>query len=209
MRRAAALALVLSCAAGCAKVEPSAPPAQAASAAEHEEGRRLYNFRCYFCHGYSGDARTLAAGMVQPAPRDFTQAAGLDERRVLSALRAGIPGTAMTSFAGTLSPLEMERVARFVVAEFVRARAPNTRYHTAENGWPGHERYAAAFPFATGTIALDRDEKSLSDAGRAGRALYLGACVSCHDNASADSAGPLWSADAQSRRALPERGRTP
>ena len=37
-----------------------------------EAGRSVYNFRCYFCHGYSGDARTLAAEFLSPPPRDFT-----------------------------------------------------------------------------------------------------------------------------------------
>jgi hypothetical protein len=76
--------------------------------ADHEAGRQIYNFRCYFCHGYSGDARTLAASMIEPAPRDFTRARDLDERRVLTALRQGVPGSAMASFSGTLSPREME-----------------------------------------------------------------------------------------------------
>jgi len=166
--------------------------AGSASADDHEDGRRVYNFRCYFCHGYSGDARTLAAAMVEPRPRDFTASPDLDERRVLTALTSGVPGTAMASFAGTLSPREMQLVAKFVVREFVTARAPNTRYHTAENGWPNHERYAAAFPFARGEISLERDERSLSASERAGRQLYLGACVSCHD-AATRSAATVWS----------------
>jgi len=191
-------ALVLPCfLAGCSRPAPQPPvPAQSRDAGEHEAGRRVYNFRCYFCHGYSGDARTLAASMVQPAPLDFTSARGLDERRVLAALRAGIPGTAMASFAGTLSPREMEQVARFVIAEFVTARAPNTRYHTAANGWPDHERYAPAFPFAAGEIALDREERTLSDGERAGRRLYMSACISCHDRARVGVAGTAWQAGA-------------
>ena len=68
-----------------------------AASGAHERGRAIYNFRCYFCHGYAGDARTLAAGMLSPSPRDFT-AGGLDEngrprpetrRQVLDQVRAG------------------------------------------------------------------------------------------------------------------------
>ena len=40
----------------------------------HERGRAIYNFRCYFCHGYSGDARTLAATYLQS--RGITHLAG-------------------------------------------------------------------------------------------------------------------------------------
>ena len=43
----------------------------------------------------------------------------------------------------------------FVESEFVRAKARNTAYHTAGNGWPDHARYAAAFPFVTGALRLE------------------------------------------------------
>jgi cytochrome c oxidase cbb3-type subunit III len=177
--------------AACTALSACGPQARA-QAPEHEAGRRIYNFRCYFCHGYSGDARTLAASMLEPAPRDFTRSPGLDEARAAAAVRSGIPGSAMASFADTLSRREIELVARFVVAEFVQARAPNTRYHTRANGWPDHERYAAAFPFATGEIPLDRPEASLTGAERAGKQLFMGACISCHDRAKVLDAGAAW-----------------
>ena len=184
------VAALLACCglAGC--VQPPAP----STLVEHEDGRRIYTFRCYFCHGYSGDARTLAASMVEPAPRDFTLASGLDEQRVVAALRSGIPGTAMASFDGTLSQREMQLVARFVLAEFVRGRAPNTRYHTAENGWPDHDRYAPAYDFATGKIALDEADESLSPSARAGKRLFMTACISCHDRARVSADGAPWQA---------------
>ena len=40
--------------------------ATAAASDSHETGRAIYNFRCYFCHGYSGDAQTLAARYLSP-----------------------------------------------------------------------------------------------------------------------------------------------
>jgi len=183
-----------SCAAvlACVALAACAPQPPTTARADHEAGRQIYNYRCYFCHGYSGDARTLAASMIEPAPRDFTHSPDLDERRVLAALRRGVRGTAMASFSSALSPREIELVARFVVAEFVQARATNTRYHTAANGWPEHERYAPAFSFATGEIALDRAEASLSAEERAGKALFMSACISCHDRARVLDAGAPW-----------------
>ena len=160
----------------------------------HELGRRVYNFRCYFCHGYSGDARTLAATYLSPVPRDFTRGDPLSREAIAATLRHGRPGTAMASFDGTLSGREIEAVAAFVEREFVQRRAPNTRYHTADNGWPDHERHAGAFPFARGEIALDAPETSLSDTQRAGRRLFLATCVSCHDRGRVDDEGPAWSA---------------
>ncbi len=173
---------------------PAAGGAQAQPQAQtHERGRAVYNFRCYFCHGYAGDARTLAATFLSPPPRDFTRNE-LTPQQVRTAVRRGRQGTAMKSFSGVISEDEIDAVAAFVVREFVRDKAPNTRYHTAANGWPQHERHAAAFPFARGELALDTPVEALDATQRQGRALYLQACISCHDRARVDDEGPAWSA---------------
>lgn len=169
--------------------------AQATGAdATHELGRLVYNARCYFCHGYSGDARTLAATDLSPPPRDFTNAGTLDRPAVLKAVRDGRPGSAMKPFRSLLSEAEMQAVAGFVLREFVRDKAPNTAYHTPANGWPEHRRYAAAFPFATGERRLDEPVESLDPALQRGRSLYLASCISCHDRARVQDEGPAWSA---------------
>lgn len=159
-----------------------------------EEGRRVYNFRCYYCHGYSGDARTLAATMLPVRPRAFVEfsADEMPPLRIGMAVRHGLPGSPMKSFAAVLSDREIEAVVAFVHDEFVVRRAPNTRYHTPENGWPDHGRYASAYPFALGRIALDEPEGALTPAQRAGRRLYLGACITCHDRAAVRDPGPAW-----------------
>ncbi len=174
--------------------DPPVAGEAAVDAALHERGREVYNARCYFCHGYSGDAKTLAAAVLVPPPRDFTRGAALGVDAVAAAVQHGRPGTAMASFAGLLDEAETRAVAAFVVAEFVRDRAANTAYHTPQNGWPGHERYAAAFPFATGAIGLDRPLDTLDAAQQRGRQLYFSACVSCHDRSRSADAGPAWSA---------------
>lgn len=166
----------------------------ARAADEHELGRRVYNARCYFCHGYSGDAKTVAAGMLQPPPRDFTTARGLDAPRIVQALREGRPGSAMASFRGLLDEREMQAVAGFVLREFVQARRPNTAYHTPENGWRDHARHAEAFAFARGEIALDVPAESLSAAQQRGRRLFMSACISCHDRSRDTDPGPAWAA---------------
>lgn len=167
---------------GCDTPPPAAVKTGATSA-QVERGRAVYNFRCYFCHGYSGDAQTLAATYLTPAPRNF-QSATADElppARILAAVRDGRPGTAMKGFRDILPERDLEAVAAFVHDEFVVRKARNTRYHTPENGWPDHARYADAFPFARGEIALTVPVEDLDPTQRRGRALYLDSCVSCHD----------------------------
>jgi cytochrome c oxidase cbb3-type subunit 3 len=166
---------------GCAGTRDSASLA----AERHEAGRALYNYRCYYCHGYSGNARTAAAAVLRPPPRDFTRASPdeLSVGRIERAVRDGVAGSAMPSFARTLTPEEIGTVAAFVHREFVRDKAPNTRYHTAKNGWPNHERYAEAFPFARGELAVDPSERTLDEAQRRGQRLFLSACITCHEPA--------------------------
>ena len=162
--------------------------------AEIELGRKVWNFRCYYCHGYSGDAKTLAATFTTPAPRDFTapEASGITRERIIEATRNGRPGTAMAAFSKTLSEREIAAVADFVRDEFIARKAANTRYHTAEAGWPDHDRYRDAYPFARGEIPLDAPEDSLTDVQRKGRGLFMSSCVSCHDRAKATGDGVAW-----------------
>ena len=170
--------------AGCDTPSPSA---------DLELGRKVYNFRCYFCHGYSGDARTLAASYLNPRPRDFTAAPALQREAILQTVRTGREGTAMKPFAGILSDTELMAVAAFVETEFVQRKAPNTSYHTEANGWPDHQRFQVAFPFVRGEIKLDTAVESLTPAQQQGRHLFVTSCISCHDRAHVNDEGPAWS----------------
>ena len=161
---------------------------------DHELGRSIYNFRCYFCHGYSGDAQTLASSYLEPRPRDFnaTSADKLSRESMLDAVKNGRTGTAMRGFEGILQPAEIALVTDFVRREFMLNKAPNTRYHTAENGWPNHERYAAAFPFATGKVMLDIPAEKMTPEQRTGHRLFMSSCISCHDRAKVSEPGAPW-----------------
>ncbi|MBF0440006.1 MAG: c-type cytochrome [Magnetococcales bacterium] len=159
-----------------------------------ESGRKIYNFRCYFCHGYSGDARTLAASFMAVQPRNFSasdpQKFPLEQME--KSIAQGRPGTAMPGFDTILTPEEIQQVALFIRDEFMTKQAPNTRYHTPENGWPDHNRYQAAFPFITGAIPLDAGEETLTPENKTGKQLFMSACITCHDHATIKDAGPIW-----------------
>lgn len=89
----------------------------------------------------------------------------------------------MESFQGILSPEEMEAVAAFIVDEFVKRKAANTTYHTAENGWPDHrQRYGAAYPYVLG-------EATPGEIPTEGSRLYLSNCGTCHQP---KEAAPAW-----------------
>ncbi len=160
------------------------------------KGRAIYNFRCYFCHGYSGNARTVAASFLTPPPADFSKASAisLPETGIIATLQVGRPGTAMKSFSSVLTDAEIRAVARFVFDEFVVRKAANTHYHTEENGWPDHERYAIAFPFATGAIPLSQPWETLSAEQARGKRLFLESCVTCHDRGTPPDRETAWEA---------------
>ncbi len=166
--------------AGMAKLAVGAPVSPTESPTS--PGRKIYNFRCYFCHGYSGNAQTVAASFLTPPPVDFTRAdaARFTPEHIVSVLQNGKPGTAMQSFRSVLSNQEMQQVAEFIIDEFISHKAVNTRYHTPENGWFDHQRYKAAFPFATGEIPLSRPWEQLSAEQTRGKHLFMSSCVVCH-----------------------------
>jgi cytochrome c oxidase cbb3-type subunit 3 len=212
MKRIALLAAAMVALAGCSRSEPHSSgkgaPLQSQEAAtgsfapagDLELGRRIYNFRCYFCHGYSGDAHTLAATFLTPKPADFTNIPpnSLSRERMLQSIQSGRPGTAMVSFSSVLKPNEIAAVTDFVRHEFMIAKAENTRYHTEANGWFNHERYASAFPFALGQIPLDTPWEQLTPQQADGKRLFMTSCVSCHVRSQDSNDGMHWESRAAS-----------
>ena len=102
----------------------------------------------------------------------------------------------MMSFASVLNRAEIEAVVDYVRDVFIAGDGLNTRYHILENGWGNHARYARAFPFALGEIALDRPLEQLTAVQREGRQLFISSCVTCHDRSGVSSGvgneGDLW-----------------
>jgi cytochrome c oxidase cbb3-type subunit 3 len=161
---------------------------------DFEKGRDLYNFHCYFCHGYAGNAKTLAASYLSPPPRDFTATSRdkLPRQRMIKSVTEGRPGTGMAAFRNKLTAQQIELVVDFIRQAFMGHDKPNTRYHTAGNGWPNHERYAIAFPFATGEIPMDRPVEQLTPEQRKGRELFMDSCITCHDRSRVEKEGVAW-----------------
>jgi len=169
--------------------------AQDATADNSAPGEAIYRYYCYQCHGYSGDARTLASNNLSPPPRDFTSVTPeqLPLESMVKTILLGRKGTGMVSFATVLDEQQALDVARYVQQAFMSANSVRARYHSEENGWTDHERYAEAFPFVEGTIAIDAPWESLTQEQQRGRRLYEAACVSCHDQPnSGGNNGPAW-----------------
>ena len=163
-------------------------------AEHHQKGRDIYNYRCYFCHGYSGDAKTLTTTFVSPPPRDFTNTDidDLSRSYMLNVVTHGKVDTAMTGFSRVLNARQIEAVVDFVRTEFMLNKQPNTRYHTTENGWSNHQKYSIAFPFATGEIALDKPWETLTRQQIQGKQLFLRSCITCHDRSKVIDEGNIW-----------------
>ena len=82
-----------------------------------EVGRRIYDKECAFCHGLSGHADTDAARVLVPRPRAFAdpiQMARIDDGRLYAAIKLGRPGTAMASWSGLMTPVEIIDVMRYI-----------------------------------------------------------------------------------------------
>ena len=157
-------------------------------------GRKVYDFYCYQCHGYSGDARTLASTYLDPQPRNFaaTDPETLTREHMVDAVTRGRAGTAMVSFASVISTDEIDAVVGYIRDSFMQNDSPHLIYHTLENGWDNHDRYAAAFPFASGEIPLDTPWEQLTARQQTGKTLFMQSCISCHDRAVVEDEGAIW-----------------
>ena len=153
-----------------------------ATGSEVERGRAVYNAHCYFCHGYGGDARTVAASVLDPPPRDFTSANSvqLTRRRMLEVIRNGSPGSAMQGFSTRLRDSQIEAVTAFIRDQFLEGSAANISYHSAVNGWSDNAADSPAAVFATGAQSLATPWESLTERERVGRRIFASSCVSCH-----------------------------
>jgi len=120
------------------------------------------------------------------------QLTDLSREAMIKSVTEGREGSAMMSFAAVLNRAEIEAVVDYVRDVFIAGDGINTRYHILENGWDDHERYAPAFPFALGEIALDTPLEQLTAAQREGRQLFITACVTCHDRSKVNDEGDLW-----------------
>lgn len=104
----------------------------------------------------------------------------------------GRAGTAMQGFANTINAEDISLVVDFVREEFMRNKALNTSYHTIENGWPNHQQYAPAFPFAMGELAMDQPVDQLTAQQLLGRRIFMQSCVTCHDRGRVEDEGVIW-----------------
>jgi len=80
-------------------------------------GQRIYQKECAFCHGPTGHADTDAARVLKPPPRNLAdpiEMARVDDGRMYAAIKLGVPGTAMASWANLMSPAEIIDVMRYV-----------------------------------------------------------------------------------------------
>lgn len=89
--------------------------------AQLEKGEQLFKVDCSPCHGVGGKGDGPAAASLNPKPRDFHSPTGWKNGRFLSQMfktvSEGIPGTAMVSFAASISASD-----RLAIVDFIRSK---------------------------------------------------------------------------------------
>lgn len=94
-----------------------------AEAAPADHGRELFVSKCAVCHGTAGDGKGPAAYLLNPKPRDFTQAVYRfkstpigslpTDADLMRTLTNGIPGTSMPKWDG-LSETERKDLVEYI-----------------------------------------------------------------------------------------------
>ncbi|VAX01438.1 Cytochrome c oxidase polypeptide II [hydrothermal vent metagenome] len=85
---------------------------------------KLYQHYCSVCHGDRGDGNSHAKQGLVPPPRDFTSpksAIELNQKRIIHAIKTGVPGTAMVAWKATLSDLQIKSLAKYIQQNFLRS----------------------------------------------------------------------------------------
>ncbi len=85
---------------------------------------KLYQHYCSVCHGDRGDGNSHAKQGLIPPPRDFTSpksAIELNQKRMIHAIKEGVPGTAMVAWKSNLSESQISALANYIQHTFLRA----------------------------------------------------------------------------------------
>ena len=92
--------------------------------AQRAEGKVIYDQKCAHCHGYNGDAESVATAYLRPTPRDFTSgnykfrstASGElpTTEDIKRSIRDGMPYTSMPAWAGLISESDITNLAYYI-----------------------------------------------------------------------------------------------
>lgn len=86
----------------------------------------------------------------------------------------------MMGFQGSLNETQLAALIAYL-QDVIFQRQASSLYHSAENGWPNHQQYVAAFPFVFGTLSMTVPVEQLSPEQQRGRFLYSQRCIVCHE----------------------------
>ncbi len=165
--------------------------AAAAATVSAPDAAVLYRSYCSVCHGDKGDGKSRAAGALSTVPRNFTSADSkreLSRERIVAAIAAGRPGTAMVSYRTQLSDSDIATLAEYVHTRFVQgppAAASGPLSGTRAHG--GREADVASTSERVDMTAVLPN--GLKGDAKRGGAFYLANCATCH-GARGDGAGP-------------------
>lgn len=166
---AAALVLFSTVAAG-------AEPAGRARGSEMRPDLIYHNY-CSVCHGDKGDGRSRARASLNPPPADFTTPQSRQEmtrERMIAAVVAGRPGTAMTPWSSQLSTREIEAVVDYIRDTLATGKAAPAAGVSGTSAHGGRTRDAAS-----ADMSLPYANKISGNAQR-GKAFYVANCATCH-----------------------------
>lgn len=163
------------------------------SEALFEKGAALYGKNCSSCHGARGDAKSPAAYLLYPKPRDFTQglfklistnsqqAANSDLYNVIT---KGMPGSAMPPW-DTLSSEDRWALVYYVrylseLGAAVRNELLSEEQIQKGLAWEKKKELAGVDAAEDSVIQVPPESTPTSDGLLRGKALYAQACASCH-----------------------------
>jgi mono/diheme cytochrome c family protein len=171
-------------------------------AADASRGRQVYARICSVCHGDKGSGSMWASANLNPPPRDFSSPAAkeLSRDRMLAAVAAGRPNTAMQGYGTRLSKEDMEAVVDYIRGAFMRIPEQTANISgTYARGAPAAEPKKgagedhAAHGHGGGTAgAIDMRAPmpgGLVGDAVAGKKFYDANCATCH-GVKGDGQGP-------------------
>lgn len=158
----------------------------------------LYSDHCAACHGNDGDGRGMASSMLDPRPRDFrkgfyrivSSSNGVPTPAdVQRTIRAGIPGTAMPSFAH-LRDDQLEALAAYVLS-FTK-HAVRERLVARKTKPEKLEALVVARTTPEQPVRVPAEPVSSAAAMARAKRIFAETCATCHGADGSGRQDPAW-----------------
>jgi len=118
---------------------------------------QIYHKQCATCHGNNGDGQGRAGVLLSPIPTNFTSVESrqhLTLDKIVTAIRDGVPGTAMSAYGKRYDETRLNGIASYVYEQFIVEKNEVVKAVEEDNGRAIYVQHCSACHGDNGNTAV-------------------------------------------------------